>query len=65
MTADNKFYVVTRRGGTLVLATKPQYQQLAHNRLSDKSLFHASPIVTDNRLILRSDRNLYCFTSTR
>ncbi|NQV34656.1 MAG: PQQ-binding-like beta-propeller repeat protein [Phycisphaeraceae bacterium] len=65
MMADNKFYVVTRYGGTLVLAAKPQYQQLAHNRLSDKSVFNASPIVTNNRLILRSDRNLYCFMSAR
>ena len=65
MMADNKLYVVTRRGGTLVLAAKPQYQQLAHNKLSDKGQFNASPIVTDNRLILRSDRNLYCLASPR
>ena len=65
MMADNKLYVVTRRGGTLVLAAKPKYQQLAHNKLSDESQFNASPIVTDNRLILRSDRNLYCLASTR
>jgi len=63
MMADNKLYVVTRRGGTLVLAAKPQYQQLGHNKLSDKGQFNASPIVTNNRLILRSDRNLYCLTS--
>jgi outer membrane protein assembly factor BamB len=65
MMADNKLYVVTRFGGTLVLAAKPQYQQLAHNKLSDKSVFNASPIVTNNRLILRSDRTLYCFKSAR
>ena len=65
MLADNKLYVVTRYGGTLVLAAKPEFEQLAHNKLSDKSVFNASPIVTDNRLILRSDQNLYCFQSTQ
>ena len=65
MMADNKFYVVTRRGGTLVLAAKPQYQLLAHNKLSDEGQFNASPVVTNDRLILRSDQNLYSFMSTR
>jgi outer membrane protein assembly factor BamB len=59
--ADGRLYVVTRRGGTLVLAAKPEYTLLAHNKLSDKSQFNASPIVFDGSLILRSDSNLYCF----
>ena len=59
--ADGKFYVVTRYGGTLVLAAKPQYEQLAHNKLEDKSAFHASPLVCGGNLILRSDRYLYSF----
>jgi outer membrane protein assembly factor BamB len=59
--ADGKFYVVTRYGGTLVLAAKPQYEQLAHNKLADRSAFHASPMVCNGNLILRSDQNLYCF----
>jgi outer membrane protein assembly factor BamB len=59
--ADGKLYVVTRYGGTLVLAAKPQYEPLAHNKLSDRSAFHASPIVCDGNLILRSDQYLYSF----
>ena len=59
--ADGRLYVVTRYGGTMVLAAKPQFQQLAHNKLSDKSVFNASPIVCDGNLILRSNKNLYCF----
>ena len=65
MMADNKLYVVTRRGGTLVLAAKPQYELLARNRLTDAGQFNASPIVTDNRLFLRSDTALYCLRSSR
>ncbi|MCF7974926.1 MAG: PQQ-binding-like beta-propeller repeat protein [Phycisphaerae bacterium] len=63
MMADNKFFVVTRTGGTLVLAAEPEFKLLAHNKLSDKGQFNASPIVINNGLILRSDRNLYCLKS--
>jgi len=59
--ADGKLYVVTRYSGALVLAAKPEYEQLAHNKLSDRSAFHASPVVCDGNLILRSNTNLYCF----
>ncbi len=57
--ADGRLYIVTRNGGTLVLAAKPQFEQLAHNKLEDRSTFNASPIVCNGTLILRSDENLY------
>ena len=59
--ADGRLYVVTRYGGTLVLAARPQFQQLAHNKLADKTVFNASPMVCGGNLILRSNKNLYCF----
>lgn len=58
--ADGRFYVVTRTGGTLVLAAKPQFELLAHNKLEDRSQFQASAIAYDGALILRSDENMYC-----
>jgi outer membrane protein assembly factor BamB len=58
--ADGRFYIVTRNGGTLVLAAKPQFEQLALNKLEDRSTFNASAIVYNGTLILRSDENLYC-----
>ena len=58
--ADGRFYVVTRNGGTLVLAAKPQFEQLALNKLEDRSTFNASAIAYNGTLILRSDENLYC-----
>ena len=58
--AGGKIYIVTRNNGTVVLAAKPQFEQLAHNMLEDKSIFDASPIVCDGKLILRSNQNLYC-----
>ncbi len=58
--ADGKLYVVTRNGGTFVLAAEPQFRQLARNRFEDRSTFNASPIVAGSDLILRSDAYLYC-----
>ncbi|MHC4535719.1 MAG: outer membrane protein assembly factor BamB family protein [Planctomycetota bacterium] len=58
--ADGRFYVVTRSKGTMVLAAKPQFEQLALNVLDDESTFNASVIAYDGALILRSDKNLYC-----
>jgi outer membrane protein assembly factor BamB len=58
--ADGRLYIVTRTGGTLVLAARPQFEQLAHNKLEDSSTFNASAIACDGTLILRSDENLYC-----
>jgi outer membrane protein assembly factor BamB len=59
--ADGKIYVVMRRGGTLVLAAKPEFERLALNKFeSDRSTFNASPIVAHDRIYVRSDRHLYC-----
>lgn len=58
--ADGKIYYVSRTGQTFVVAAKPTYGLLATNDLSDRSTFNASPAVTGNRLLLRSDLYLYC-----
>ncbi len=58
--ADGKIYYVTRRGGTFVVAAGPEFKQLAHNTLDDRSTFNASPAVSGRCLLLRSDRFLYC-----
>ena len=58
--ADGRLYVVSCYSGTFVLEAKPQFRQLAHNVLGDDSVFNASPAVVPGRLLLRSDRFLYC-----
>jgi hypothetical protein len=60
LVGDGKLYIVTRHGGTYVLAAGPEYEELAHNRLDDQSTFNASPIVANGKLFLRSDKFLYC-----
>jgi outer membrane protein assembly factor BamB len=58
--ADGKLYYVSRQRGVYVLVAGPKFQLLAHNDLADPSIFNASPVVAGNRLLLRSDRYLYC-----
>lgn len=58
--ADGKLYYTSRSGRTFVLAAKPKFELLATNELRDGGTFNASPAVTENRLLIRSDRYLYC-----
>jgi hypothetical protein len=61
LAADGKLYYVTRDAGVFVVAARPQFELLAHNKIeSDTSVFNGSPTVADGRLLLRSDRALYC-----
>ncbi len=58
--ADGKLYAVSRQGGTFVLALGEEFKQLAHNDLGDESVFNATPAFCDGKLLLRSNRYLYC-----
>jgi outer membrane protein assembly factor BamB len=58
--ADGRLYCVSRRGSVYVLAAKPQFEHLASNELADRSSFDASPAVDGHRLLVRSDKFLYC-----
>lgn len=58
--ADGRLYYLSRRGHAYVVAAKPAFEQLAHNDLSDGSIFDGSPAVSSGQLLLRSDRFLYC-----
>ena len=58
--ADGRLYYLTRDGKTFVLAAQPQFKQLAVNDLRDGGVFNGSPAVADGRLLIRSDKYLYC-----
>lgn len=58
--ADKRLYYLTREGKMFVLSAKPQFEQLAVNELNDGSIFNGSPAVVGNRLLLRSDKYLFC-----
>jgi len=63
--ADGRLYYVARNGETFVLAARPEFEQLARNRLADRSTFNGSPIVHNGMLILRSDENLYAIKKSQ
>ena len=58
--ADGRVHYVARDGRTFVVPAKPKYELLATNDLRDRSLFHATPVAADGRLLIRSDKALYC-----
>ncbi len=58
--ADGHIYYLNRRGRAFVVAAEPRFRLLATNELNDGSIFNASPAVTGNRLLIRSDKHLYC-----
>jgi len=61
LAADGKLYYVSRDAGVFVLAARPEFELLAHNKIdTDASIFNGSPAVAGGRLLLRSDRALYC-----
>ncbi len=58
--ADGKIYYVSRSGSTVVVAAKPKFEQLSYNKLAGRDVFNASPAITGKRILLRSNRSLYC-----
>jgi outer membrane protein assembly factor BamB len=57
---DGKLYCVSRRGSLFTLAASPQFKQLGRKELRDGGSFDASPSIVGARLLVRSDRFLYC-----
>ena len=43
-----------------MVEAKGEFKLLAHNDLGDRSIFDGSPAVAGNRMLLRSDKFLYC-----
>ena len=58
--AEGRLYYLTRNGRMIVLAAKPEFEQLAVNELDDGSRFDGSPAVDGKRLLVRSGKFLYC-----
>ena len=60
--AGGKIYAVSRANGTYVIEpSREGLRVLARNRFEgDDTLFNATPAVSDGRLLIRSQRRLYC-----
>lgn len=62
---DGKLYVTTRDTGVVVLAAKPEYEELAVNVIADDPhLFNAAPAIADGKLYFRTNGWLYCIGAT-
>ena len=59
--ADGKLYYLGRGGRAVVLAATPKFAKLAENTLEGgRGIFNATPTFDGNRLLVRSNRALYC-----
>ena len=58
--ADGKIYYVSQNDTTYVLPAKPKFEVLATNKVADSSRTNASPVVDGSRLLIRTDKHLYC-----
>lgn len=63
--AEGRVYYLTRDGKTFVLKAQPQFEELTTNDLRDGGQFNGSFAVTGNRLLVRSDKFLYCLGNSR
>jgi outer membrane protein assembly factor BamB len=61
--AAGRVYYLTRDGRCYVVAAKPKFEQLAMNDLKDGGVFDGSPVVDGDRLLIRSNKFLYCIGS--
>lgn len=62
--AGDKLFCVSRKNGTFVLDAGPQYKKLAVNVFaSDTTQFNGTPAVVGRRLLLRSDKAVYCVSA--
>ena len=58
---DGRLYAPSQDNGTYVVAATPEFQQLAVNRFEDDpSRTNASVAVSNNQLIVRTDKAVYC-----
>ena len=59
--AGDKVFALTRTDGLFVFTGGDRFERLGHfDFKGDTSVFNASPAAMDGKLLLRSDRRLYC-----
>ncbi len=62
--ADGKIYIVSREKGTAVVAADDKGEVLSTNTFDDDTDFNAGPAVVDGKLLLRSNKFLYCVSKS-
>lgn len=60
--ADGKIYVPNQSGDVFVLHASPQFELLAVNSVGEPT--NASLAASNGELLMRTDKNLWCFVSS-
>ena len=58
---DNRVYLLSRDGVTVVVRHGAEFEVLAQNTLDDN--FDASPVIVGDAIYLRGHKYLYCITA--
>jgi hypothetical protein len=61
--ADDRVYIIDRRGATSVFAAGPKYEHLAINRLDEHT--DASLAVSQGELFIRTHKHLWCISGNK
>lgn len=56
----DRMYAVSRRNGTFILAARPAFEKLGVVPPLDDSQFHGTPALVGGKMLLRSDKAVYC-----
>jgi outer membrane protein assembly factor BamB len=62
--ADGKLYAVSQQGVTYVVAAKPQYEEIARNKL-DGTMTRASVVPSDGEIFIRTYKHLWCIAEKK
>ena len=63
---DGKLFYVSRGGDFYVIQLGTEFKRLAVNRVTtDKEDFSATPAISNEQIIARSDKHLYCIGATK
>lgn len=62
---DDRIYIQTRNSGVAVVRAQPELELISQNQFRrDNSTANATPAISDGRLYLRTNQNIYCIGMT-
>jgi len=61
--ADGKIYFCSLNGVVIVIQAGDKFEILAQNKIGER--IYATPALVDGKIYLRTDKNMYAFTSTK
>ena len=62
--ANGRLYLIGQQGVTLVMAAKPEYEELARNEL-DRATTRASLVPSDGEIFIRTYKHLWCIADKK